>query len=81
MAVREQAQPQAVAEEAKKLADETKGNFTFDNLAPGSYYVVTQLCLPTAQDAKTCEYRRYASKVTMKNLVRPTLKQIFPKKN
>ena len=65
----------------KTVKTDAKGNFTFDNLAPGSYYVVTQLCLPTAQDAKTCEYRRYASKVTMKNLVRPTLKQIFPKKN
>ena len=55
------------------------GSFTFDGLAPGSYYVVTQLCLPTGKDTKTCEYRRYAAKVTMKNLVKPTLKQIFPK--
>ena len=63
----------------KSVKTAQDGSFTFDGLAPGSYYVVTQLCLPTGKEAKTCEYRRYGTKVTMKNLVKPTLKQIFPK--
>ncbi len=63
----------------KSVKTAQDGSFTFDGLAPGSYYVVTQLCLPTGKDAKTCEYRRYGTKVTMKNLVKPTLKQLFPK--
>lgn len=63
----------------KSVKTAQDGSFTFDNLAPGSYYVVTQLCLPTGKEAATCEYRRYGTKVTMKNLVKPTLKQIFPK--
>ncbi len=64
----------------KSVKADKDGSYTFDGLAPGSYYVVTQFCQPTGKESRVCEYRRYGTKVTMKNLVRPTLKQLFPKK-
>ena len=65
----------------KSVKTDKNGNFSFEGLAPGSYYVVTQLCLPYGKNSKKCEYRRYGTQVTMKNLVHPTLKQLFPKVN
>lgn len=54
------------------------GAYAFTDLAPGSYYVGTTVCLPPAKDAKTCQYTRWATKVSMKRLVKPTLKKVFP---
>ena len=50
----------------------------FENLKPGSYYVAAAVCLPEAKDAKNCQRQRYAAKVSMKRLVKPTFKRVFP---
>ena len=54
------------------------GTFKFENLKPGSYYVAAAVCLPEAKDAKNCQRQRYAAKVSMKRLVKPTFKRVFP---
>ena len=56
------------------------GYFKFEGLQPGSYYVGAMVCLPEAQDSKKCSCSRFASKVTMKNRVKTTLKQVYPVK-
>jgi len=56
------------------------GAFKFEGLHPGSYYVGAMVCLPDAKDSKKCACTRFASKVTMKNRVKTTLKQVFPVK-
>ena len=54
------------------------GKFKFDKLQPGSYYVGFTSCVPEGKDAKECVCSRFASKVKMKNLVRTTLKKVYP---
>ena len=56
------------------------GAFKFEGLQPGSYYVGAMVCMPQAADSKRCFCTRFASKVTMKNRVKTTLKQVFPPK-
>lgn len=56
------------------------GAFKFDGLQPGSYYVGAMVCMPQGADSKGCSCTRFASKVTMKNKVKTTLKQVFPPK-
>lgn len=55
------------------------GSYAFENIAPGTYYVGTQVCLPKTKTDKACTYKRFAAKVTMKKLVSPTLLQVYPK--
>jgi len=54
------------------------GKFKFDKLKPGSYYVGFTFCMPEGKEVKKCTCSRYASKVKMKNLVRTTLKKVYP---
>ena len=57
------------------------GKYKFDKLKPGSYYVGFTYCMPEGKEeneAKKCVCSRYAAKVKMKKLVRPTLKKVFP---
>ena len=56
----------------------TGGSFKFENLKPGSYYVAASLCMPETKDSLKCQYQRYAAKVSMKRLVKPTFQRVFP---
>lgn len=58
----------------KHVLTDEKGNYTFEGLPAGSYYVVTQI------QETGCKYKRYGAKVSMKKWVSPTLEQVFPKK-
>ena len=62
----------------KMVKTDKDGNFAFKDLAPGSYYVGTMVCLPKTKDAKACAYTRWAAKVTMKRMVKPTFKKVYP---
>ncbi len=62
----------------KMVKTDANGNFKFTELKPGSYYVGAVVCQPKAKDAKSCSMARYASKVTMKNRVKTTLKKVYP---
>ena len=62
----------------KMIKSGKDGAFKFEGLKPGSYYVGAMVCLPDAKDSKKCACTRYASKVTMKNRVKTTLKKVFP---
>ena len=65
----------------KMIKSGKDGAFKFEGLQPGSYYVGAMVCLPQAADSKKCSCTRFASKVTMKNRVKTTLKQVFPEKS
>lgn len=62
----------------KMVKTDKDGHFAFKDLAPGSYYVGTTVCLPKTKDAKACAYTRWAAKVTMKRMVTPTFKKVYP---
>ena len=62
----------------KMIKSGKDGAFKFESLKPGSYYVGAMVCLPDTKDSKRCVCTRYASKVTMKNRVKTTLKKVFP---
>lgn len=64
----------------KKVKTGKNGAFKFEKLKSGSYYVGAAVCLPATKDAKVCRSARYASKVTMKNRVKTTLKKVYPSK-
>ena len=62
----------------KMTSTDKDGHFAFENLAPGSYYVGAAICVPETKDSPKCEYRRYATKVTMHKFIDAKLKKVYP---
>ena len=65
-------------------ATDEKGNFKFDNLAPGKYFVAAEICVPCGKkdekDVKdsSLPFGRFAAEVTVQKQSKVVLKKVFP---
>lgn len=72
-----QADPRAIKMN-KSVLTEKDGKFKFEGLAAGSYYVGAVACIPKNAKDDDCVLSRFATKVTLKNRTKATLKRVFP---
>ena len=62
----------------KSVITDQDGKFKFEGLAAGSYYVGAVACVPRTAKSEDCVLSRFATKVTMKNRVKASLKRVYP---
>lgn len=60
----------------KHVVTDKDGNFAFNDLAAGDYYVVTQICAP--REGACCSHIRYGAKLSVKTTATPKFEQVFP---